>query len=95
MPTRIRPEAVRVLEEIGIDAAAQRSKGMDEIQGEVDAVVTLCAEEVCRAWLGKAWRVHWGLPDPAAMQGSEEDRLNAFRGVRDELRTRFAAVFGS
>ena len=95
MPTRIRPEAVRVLEEIGIDAAAQRSKGMDEIEAEVDAVVTLCAEEVCPAWLGKAWRVHWGLPDPAATQGSEEDRLNAFRGVRDELSRRLAAVFGS
>jgi len=59
----------------------------------VDAVVTLCAEEVCPAWLGPALRVHWGLPDPAAVDASAEARLQAFRDVRDELRRRLAAVF--
>ncbi|MGW8268136.1 MAG: arsenate reductase/protein-tyrosine-phosphatase family protein [Longimicrobiales bacterium] len=94
VPTRIRPEAVQVLAEIGIDATSQSSKGVDEVEGEVDAVVTLCAEEVCPAWLGKALRVHWGLPDPAGVTGGEEARLQAFRDVRDELRRRLGIVFG-
>ena len=93
-PTQIRPEAIRILAEIGIDASAQVSKRMDEVEGEVDTVITLCAEEVCPAWLGKAWRVHWGLPDPAGVTGREEDRLQAFREVREELRRRLGVVFG-
>ncbi len=59
----------------------------------VDAVVTLCAEEACPVWLGDALRVHWGLPDPAAADGSAQDRLQAFRATRDELARRLAAVF--
>lgn len=93
-PTKIRPEAVRVLEEVGIDPTGQRSKGMEEVDAGVDAVITLCAEEVCPAWLGQASRVHWGLPDPAAAAGSEEERLQAFRNVRDELRRRLGVLFG-
>jgi len=92
-PTRIRPEAVQVLEEIGIDLTGQRSKGMEEVDAGVSAVITLCAEEVCPAWLGQASRVHWGLPDPAAVQDSEEARLAAFRKVREELRKRLSVIF--
>jgi protein-tyrosine-phosphatase len=92
-PSSIRPEAVAVLGEIGVDASAQRSKGMEEVERPVDAVVTLCAEEVCPAWLGPALRVHWGLPDPAAVEGSTDARLDAFRAVRDELRRRLLVVF--
>lgn len=94
-PTQIRPEAVQVLEEIGIDPKGQHSKVMEEVQDGVDSVITLCAEEVCPAWLGQAWRVHWGLPDPAGINGSDEERLDAFREVRDELRRRLAVLFGS
>ena len=93
-PTRIRPEAIQVLAEIGIDAGAQASKGVDEVEGEVEAVITLCAEEVCPAWLGGAWRVHWGLPDPAGVEGGVENRLHAFREVRDELSRRLSVLFG-
>ncbi len=94
-PSRLNPLAVRALAEIGLDISGQRAKGLDQIPpGDVDAVVTLCAEEVCPVWLGSALRVHWGLPDPAAAAGSEEERLQAFRSVRDELRRRLAAVFG-
>jgi len=93
-PTRIRPQAVAVLREMGIDPGGQESKGMDDIQGEVDAVVTLCAEEVCPAWLGDAFRIHWGLPDPAAIEGTEAEKLDAFREVREELRKRLGVVFG-
>lgn len=94
VPTQVRPEALQVLAEIGIDAGSHRSKGMDEVEGGVEAVITLCAEEVCPAWLGNAWRVHWGLPDPAGVEGGNEERLDAFREVRDELRRRLSVVFG-
>jgi protein-tyrosine-phosphatase len=92
-PSSVRPEAVEALREIGMDISTHRSKGVEEIDPSVDAVVTLCAEEVCPVWLGSAQRVHWGLPDPAAVVG--EGRLEAFRGVRDELRRRLALVFGA
>ena len=58
----------------------------------VDTVITLCAEEVCPVFLGKARRVHWGLPDPAAVAGGEAVRLTAFRATRDELRRRIVAL---
>ena len=95
-PAPIRPQAIQVLGEIGIDISAHRSKGVDIIDaGSVDAVITLCAEEVCPVFLGKARRIHWGLPDPAAVSGAEEARLNAFRFVRDELLRRLAVVFAA
>jgi len=92
-PTRVRPEAVAVLREIGIDISAHRSKAVAEIPAaEVDTVITLCGEEECPLFYGKAERLHWGLPDPAAVTGPEAARLAAFRQVRDELRTRIAAL---
>jgi thioredoxin type arsenate reductase len=94
-PTRVRPEAIAVLKEIGIDISGQRSKAVAEIPAaDVDTVITLCAEEACPVFLGKARRLHWALADPAAAEGSEEQRLAAFREVRDELRRRIAAVLG-
>jgi molybdopterin-guanine dinucleotide biosynthesis protein MobB len=94
-PASVRPQAIQVLDEIGIDISGHRSKGLDSIDtGSVDAVITLCAEEVCPVFLGKAARIHWGLPDPAAVTGTEEARLNAFRSVRDELRRRLEVLFG-
>jgi protein-tyrosine-phosphatase len=94
-PSRLNPLAVEALAEIGIDISGQRSKGVEEIPpGDVDAVVTLCAEEVCPVFLGRAHRLHWALPDPAAARGPDEERLAAFRRVRDELRRRLAVVFG-
>ncbi len=90
-PSSVRPEAIRVLSEIGIDISAHTSKSVDTIDpAEVDAVITLCAEEVCPAFLGDAYRLHWGLPDPAATVGGETERLDAFRRVRDELRRRIS-----
>ena len=94
-PASVRPQAIQVLDEIGIDISGHRSKGLESIDaGSVDAVITLCAEEVCPVFLGKAVRVHWGLPDPAAVTGTEESRLDAFRSVRDELLRRLKALFG-
>jgi thioredoxin type arsenate reductase len=95
-PTSVRPEATAVLKEIGIDISNHRSKAVAEIPAaEVDTVVTLCGEEECPLFLGKATRLHWGLPDPAAVQGSEQDRLNAFRNTRDELRRRLEAFLAA
>ena len=92
-PTSVRPEAIAVLREVGIDISHHRSKAVAEIPAaEVDTVITLCGEEECPVFLGKATRLHWGLPDPAAVQGSEQERLNAFRSTRDELHRRLEAL---
>ncbi len=91
-PTSVRPEAAQALREIGIDIDEQRSKGLDEVERPVDAVITLCAEEVCPVWLERAWRLHWALGDPAAVEGS--GRMDAFRTVRDELQRRLTVLFG-
>ncbi len=93
-PTGVRPEAVQALAEIGVDISGHVSKGTDEVERPVDAVVTLCAEEVCPVWVGKALRVHWALPDPAAVDGPGDERLDAFRRVRDELLRRLGVAFG-
>jgi len=93
-PAFVRPQAIQVLKEIGIDISAHRSKAIDEIDAAaVDAVITLCAEEVCPIFLGDAVRLHWGLSDPAKAQGDDEARLNAFRSTRDELFRRLKLVF--
>ena len=93
-PSKVNPLAVRALAEIGIDISGHRSKSVNEIPpGDVDAVLTLCAEEVCPVFLGKARRIHWGLPDPAGAGSTEEEQLQAFRDVRDELRRRLSLVF--
>jgi arsenate reductase len=93
-PSQVNPLAIRALDEIGIDIRSQHSKSVDTIDpAGVDVVVTLCAEEVCPVFLGRAHRVHWGLLDPAHSGSGEEERLQAFRDVRDELRRRLTAVF--
>ena len=93
-PTNVRPEAIAVLKEIGIDISRHHAKAVAEIPAaEVDTVITLCGEEECPVFLGKATRLHWGLPDPAAVSGSEAERLSAFRQVRDELRRRIDDFF--
>ena len=95
-PGRLNPLAVQALAEVGIDISAHRSKGIPEVPADrVEAVITLCAEEVCPAWLGRAHRIHWGLPDPAGLAGDDAARLAAFRRVRDELFRRLRRVFST
>jgi arsenate reductase len=90
----VRPEAAKVLEELGVDVSGHASTAVADVDpAGVDAVITLCAEEVCPAFLGDAVRVHWGLTDPAAVEGDEATRLAAFREVRDELRRRLSVIF--
>jgi len=93
-PTGIRPEAIEVLSEFGIDASKHSSKNVSEIDpASVDTVITLCGEEECPLFSGKAYRLHWSLSDPASVDGDLETRLNAFRQVRDELKKRLSFVF--
>lgn len=95
-PSSVRPQAVAALAELGIDASGHRSKSFDEFGADdADCVITLCAEENCPAWLGDALRAHWALPDPAAASGSEEEVMDSFRGVRDELSRRLRVLFGT
>jgi len=93
-PTQVRPEAVAVMQEAGIDISGYRSKSVDEYAGQdFDYVITVCdnAKESCPIFPAKTQRVHWSIEDPAAVQGSEKDRLAAFRLARDELRARLKA----
>lgn len=93
-PSRVHPEAVQVMREIGVDISGQRSKGLDEVPADqIEAVVTLCAEEICPLFLSRAMQVHWAITDPAAQTGDEATRLEAFRQARDLLRERLARVF--
>lgn len=95
-PTHVRPEAIAVLKEIGIDISKHRSKDVTEIPPEqVDTVITLCAEEECPLFLGQAERLHWGLPDPALVTGDETARLDAFRRTREELQKRIKTLFAN
>ena len=90
-PGLVRPEAVTVMREIGIDISRHRSKSVDEFAGqEMDLVITVCdnAKESCPVFPGTTQRLHWPFEDPAALAGSEEQRLAAFRSIRDQIRAR-------
>lgn len=92
-PSFVRPQAIQVLAEVGIDATTHESNGVDDVERPVDAVITLCAEEVCPVWLEESHRLHWGLPDPAGASDDPEEELEAFRSVRDELQRRLRVLF--
>jgi thioredoxin type arsenate reductase len=93
-PATLNPLAVEALAEIGIDISGHHSKAISIIPAsEVDTVITLCNEEVCPHFPGDVERLHWGLPDPAAVVGDEETKLQAFREIRDELRRRISNLF--
>jgi arsenate reductase len=88
----VRPEAISVMKEIGIDISAHRSKNVSEFEGEhFDYVITVCdnARETCPVFFGAAKTLHHSFDDPAAIDGSLEERTAAFRRVRDELRVYF------
>jgi arsenate reductase len=87
-PSSVRPEAIAVMSELGIDLSGHRSKHLREFDGQhFDYVITVCdnANESCPIFPGDTKRLHWSLPDPAAVEGSQTERLAAFRGVRDAL----------
>lgn len=91
-PSKVNPNAITVMREIGIDLSTHASKDVASIApASVGTVITLCAEEVCPVFLGKAERIHWPLVDPAA---ATDDVLARFRETRDELERRLLA-FGA
>jgi arsenate reductase len=91
-PSIVNPYSIQVLVEIGIDITKQYSKSVAEIDpSTVDTVITLCAEEECPVFLGKAERLHWPLPDPGKGATTDEEKLKSFRAVRDEIHHRLKA----
>ncbi|MBL8231812.1 MAG: arsenate reductase ArsC [Bryobacterales bacterium] len=88
-PSHVRPEAIAALRELGIDIGGHRSKHVDEFAGRhFDIVLTVCdhAREVCPVFPAATRMIHHSFPDPAAAGGAEEERLAAFREVRDQIR---------
>jgi arsenate reductase len=88
-PSRVRPEAIAVMHELGIDISSQRSKHVDEVAGTAfDYVLTVCdqAREACPVFSAPTQRLHHTFQDPAALDGTQEERLVLFRRVRDEIR---------
>lgn len=89
--TSVRPEAIRVMAELGVDISGQSSKTLERYLGEpFDYVVTVCddANEACPVFPGAKHRLHWSFRDPSRAEGSEEKRLEVFRTVRDEIQAR-------
>lgn len=85
----VHPLAIEAMVELEIDISAQRSKSADEFRdAKFDLVITVCdqAARSCPLWLGSGQVTHMGFPDPVAATGSEDERLEVFRQVRDDLR---------
>ena len=90
----IHPKALEALSEIGIQHTGS-SKRVDEFQGvDFDLVVTVCdsAAEECPVWLGKGKRVHHSFPDPAKAEGMDEEMMEVFRAVRDDIEKEMIAL---
>ena len=88
-PSHVRPEAIAVMRELGIDISGQRSKSVDEFTGQqFDYVLTVCdnAKESCPIFPGQPVTIHHNFEDPASLHGCEAERLALFRRVRDEIR---------
>lgn len=91
-PSVVNPLAIAAMHERGIDISHHRSKHLSEFLDQPwDAVITVCdnAAETCPVFPGPVTRIHWGFPDPAAAEGSDDERLQAFRTVRDAIEARF------
>jgi arsenate reductase len=93
-PSVVNPLAITVMDERGIDIRSQRSKHLNEyLDQPFDYVITVCdnAAETCPLFPGLARRIHWSFPDPAAIQGSEAERLASFQHVRDAIEAQLKA----
>ena len=90
-PTTVRPEAIAALAELGINISRHRSKSAEEFAGQpFDFVITVCdaANEACPVFPAGVQRLHWSFEDPAAVEGTYEERLAAFRRIRDQIHER-------
>src|SRR5688572_18780176 len=89
--TSVRPEAIEAMAELGVDISGQSSKTLERyLEEPFDQVVTVCddANETCPVFPGAKSRLHWSFRDPSRAEGSEEERLEVFRKVRDEIQGR-------
>ena len=90
----VHPKAVAVMKEIGIDISNHSSKHMNDfLKRDVHTVITVCgnADQACPSFPGQLKRYHWGFDDPAKAEGSDEEVLDVFRRVRDEIKLVFEA----
>ncbi len=90
-PTRVNPDAIKVMGEVGIDIRCQRSKDVAQfLEQRFTYVITVCdkAKEACPIFPGTFWNLHWSIDDPAAAQGSHDQRMAVFRRVRDDIERR-------
>lgn len=90
----VHPLAIRVMQEVGIDISQHTSKHLNQfLDQKIETVITVCgnADQACPIFPGQVNRHHWGFIDPAHAQGSEEQILQVFRTVRDEIRRVFEA----
>ncbi len=97
-PSTIHPLTRQVMGEIGYDLEGQRSKNLDEYLGVIsfDYLITVCdhADRNCPFFPGGGVRLHWSFEDPAAFEGSLEDKLQKFRAVRDLIEQRITTWLG-
>jgi arsenate reductase (thioredoxin) len=92
-PKGVNPLTIRVLTDAGLDIGGARSKSVDEFRGQsFDYVITVCdqARQACPVFPGSHQSLHWGYEDPAAAEGSDEERLRVFRSVFTQIGTRIA-----
>jgi arsenate reductase len=90
----VHPKAIQVMKEIGIDISGHSSKHLNEfLSQKIDTVITVCgnADQACPMFPGQVHRYHWGFHDPAHAQGTDEEVLNVFRSVRDQIKLVFEA----
>ena len=90
----VHPKAIAVLDEIGIDISSHTSKHMiDFLDLDIHTVITLCgnADQECPTYPGQFHRHHWGFEDPAHAEGSEDEVMEVFRKVRNEIKLVFEA----
>jgi arsenate reductase (thioredoxin) len=90
----VHPLAIKAMAEIGLDISAHTSKHMNEfLSQDVETVITVCgnADQACPLFPGQLNRHHWGFDDPAHATGTEDEQMQVFRRVRDEIRRVFEA----
>jgi arsenate reductase len=95
-PSFVRPKAIAVMNEIGIDISGHQSKSVDEFVGQpFDYVVTVCdnARDTCPVFPAGTERIHWSFEDPAAVEGTEPKRLEAFRRTRELIHERVKTFY--
>jgi arsenate reductase (thioredoxin) len=89
--TRVRPEAIEVMAEVGVDISSHESKTLERyLSDDWDYVITVCddANESCPIFPGASTRSHWSFPDPSKFQGTDPERLEFYRRVRNEIAAR-------